>query len=221
MFLKNNNTKIFLIIIGVILILIQIINYCGVSRMHTGLYPDNNDLLYPNYFIEKSGLNVKKVLFAFQAGFDRFATGFEDLTFPEDEYRIINSTQYTSAFIRESLGCSSGGSIGLNVYDLFLLLSYCSFGIIGFVLLILAYIIGLSTKAKNAKFSIAKESQSISFPNSENEIVLENDDSNNVTNIKDNVFNGKIKACKYCGKKVSASTERCECGCIAFENIVL
>lgn len=139
---EKNNSNLILVVIGIILILVQIINYCGVSRMYTGLFPDNEHLLYPNYSIDESGLNVKKVFFAFEAGLDRFASGFEDLTFPEDEWRTISSTQYTSAFVRESLGCSDGGSFGLIVYDFFVLISYCSVGIIGVVLLILARKVG-------------------------------------------------------------------------------
>ncbi len=64
------------------------------------------------------------------------------MTFPDDEWRTISSTQYASAFVRESLGCSDGGSFGLIVYDFFVLISYCSVGIIGVVLLILARKLG-------------------------------------------------------------------------------
>lgn len=139
---EKNIANLILVVIGIILILIQITNCCGVSRMYTGLFPDNEDLLYPYYSIDESGLTVKEVFFAFEAGSDRFISGFEDLTFPENEWRTITSTQCLSALIRESLGCSNGGSFGLIVYDFFVLISYCSVGIIGVVLLILARKVG-------------------------------------------------------------------------------
>ncbi len=62
---EKNNSNLILVVIGIILILVQIINYCGVSRMYIGLFPDNEHLLYPNYSIVESGLNVKKVFFCF------------------------------------------------------------------------------------------------------------------------------------------------------------
>ena len=138
---QKNSANIVLIIIGVLLILVQIINYCGVSRMYTGLFPDNEHMLYP-YSIGESNLNIKKVFFAFEAGWDRFASGFEDLTYPEDKWRVNTSTQIASAHVRESLGCSDGGSFGLFIFDFFVLVSYCSVGIIGGVLLILARKVG-------------------------------------------------------------------------------
>ena len=149
---EKNNSNLILVVIGIILILIQIINYCGVSRMYTGLFPDNEHMLYPNYSISESNLNIKEVFFAFEAGWDRFASGFEDLTFPEDEWRVNTATQIASAYVRESLGCSDGGSFGLIVYDFFVLISYCTVGIIGVVLLILAGKMG-KTKTENPQSS--------------------------------------------------------------------
>lgn len=100
--MATKSLKIIFIIIGLLLALLQFINFCGVSRMDTGLFPNNDHLLYPTYSIERTELNVKMVFFAFSAGFDRFGSGFEDLTYPEDEYRVNSSTQITSALIRES-----------------------------------------------------------------------------------------------------------------------
>ena len=134
---KNKSIKVFLAIVGIVLILIQVINYCGVSRMYTGLFPDNEHMLYPQY-VSESEFNPKMILLAIESGLDRFASGFEDLTYPQDEWRVNTSTQYASANIRESLGCSGGGGFGLFIYDAFILISYCWLGIIGFILLMVA-----------------------------------------------------------------------------------
>lgn len=134
-------TKKLLVILGVILIILQCVSYYGVERMYVGLYPDGFDLLHAQY-IKHSDLNFEKATFAITAGFDRFISGFEDLTYPKDEYRVMTAEQITSAMIRESLGCSSGGSVGLSIYDVILSISFYFTGIIGVVLLI------VSTKVK-------------------------------------------------------------------------
>lgn len=127
--------KSLLIILGIILILVQIVNWGGMNKMYVGLYPDNDDLLYPNY-TEESDLNIQKVLFAIRAGIDRFSTGFEDYSYGEYDYRVMTSTQIASAMVRESLGCSDGGSFGLFVYDTILTISYSLTGLLGIGLLI-------------------------------------------------------------------------------------
>lgn len=104
--------------------------------MYVGLFPNMDDLLYPSYTNDDSGLNIKKALFAINAGIDRFQSGFEDLLYSDDEYRIMTSTQIASAIIRESLNCSFGGSLGLTIYDIILTISYCFTGILGAILLI-------------------------------------------------------------------------------------
>ncbi len=38
-------------------------------------------------------------------------------------------------------------------------------------------------------------------------------------NIKKEISEPKAKKCKYCGKKVELSVERCDCGCIAFDSV--
>lgn len=146
---EKTERKIILVVLGLLLILIQLINYCGVSRMRVGLLPDDELLSYPGYITNDGNLNIKMVFFAFEAGFDRFASGFEDLTFPEDEWRVASATQYASAMFRESLGCSDGGSFGLIVYDFFVILSYCLVGIIGMVFLILAAKIDQSSDSED------------------------------------------------------------------------
>lgn len=125
-----------LAVTGIIFILIQVISFVGMSKMYVGLYPDMDDLLYPSYIRDDSGLNIKKALFAINVGIDRFQSGFEDLRYNDDEYRVMTSTQMASAMIRESLNCSSGGSLGLTIYDIILTISYCSTGILGAILLI-------------------------------------------------------------------------------------
>ena len=135
--IKDKGVKVFLAILGIFLIIIQIANYCGVSRMYTGLFPDNEHMLYPQY-VSKSEFNPKMIFLAIESGLDRFGSGFEDLTYPKDKWRVSTSTQYASANIRESLGCSTGGGFGLFIYDTFVLISYCSLGIIGFVLLMIS-----------------------------------------------------------------------------------
>ena len=129
-------------ILGVLLIIAQVVSYVGMCRksdygvpLFVGLYPENDDLLYPGYSAEKD-LNFSMAIFAVQAGIDRFRSGFGDLTWPEEEWRNTTSTQYASAHIRESLGCSRGGGVGLTVYDTILTISYCFVGIIGVVLVV-------------------------------------------------------------------------------------
>ena len=117
--------------IGVLLIIIQALSYIGMSRMRVGLYPDAGDLPYPQ-IINGSGLNFKKALFAVSAGVDRFNSGFEDLTFAKEDYRVMSATQMASAMNRESMSFSNG--IGLFVYDTILTISYWFTGIAGSVL---------------------------------------------------------------------------------------
>ncbi len=47
-------------------------------------------------------------------------------------------------------------------------------------------------------------------------------DSNTDSTIKNRKteIDTSVKKCKYCGKKVPLTTERCECGCIAFEDVI-
>lgn len=129
------NTKKVLAILGVILIIIQAVSYFGMSRMYVGLYPDALDMIQSPY-VPDSDLNVKKAMFAINAGFDRFMSGFGDLTYPLDEYRVMTAEQITSVMIRESLNCRSGGSSGLAIYDTILTVSYYFTGIVGVALLI-------------------------------------------------------------------------------------
>lgn len=123
-----------IILLGIILIIIQIISLIGMSKVYVGLYPDNDDLLYSTYS-RKSDLTFKKALFAVEAGFDRFQSSFDDLT-GNDKYRFLSSTQMTSAMVRESLGCSDGGSLGLKIYDTILTVSYLFTGLLGVGLLV-------------------------------------------------------------------------------------
>ena len=136
--------KSLLIILGIVLLLTQVISWVGMSKMYVGLYPDEDDLLYPNY-TEESELNIKKAVFAIEAGVDRFMSGFEGLSYGEYDYRVMTSTQMASAMVRESLGCSSGGSTGLFVYDTLLTISYSFTGLLGIGLLI------ASTKADKSE----------------------------------------------------------------------
>lgn len=130
------NTKKVLIVLGVVLLIVQALSCFGMSRMYVGLYPDYDDLLYPVFSQERSNLNSNKILFAVEAGFDRFMSGFGDISFDVSEYRDMSAKQITSAMIRESLGCSDGGSSDLKIYDTILALSYYFWGIIGGVFLV-------------------------------------------------------------------------------------
>ena len=136
----------FLMIIGVILIIIQAINWAGVKRMYVGLFPDKDISLYYSNVAE-SNLNLKKTVFAFTAGFDRYISGFEDLTFPEDEYRVPTATQYASAIVRESLGCSEPSpDFGLYIYDICVFIGYAFFGLIGLALFIWGWLLAAGDK---------------------------------------------------------------------------
>lgn len=135
---RNFMNKRVLVLIGIILIIAQAVSFWGMSRMFVGLYPDNYDLLYPSFSTESSGLNIKKTLFAVNAGLDRFKSGFADLAYSKDDYRTMTAVQITSAMIRESLNCNSGGSFGLRIYDGMLTISYCLPGILGAILLVVA-----------------------------------------------------------------------------------
>lgn len=128
--------KALLIVLGIVLILVQIVSWAGMSKMYVGLYPDDDDMLYPTSYVEESNLNITKALFAISAGVDRFKSGFEDLSYGEYDYRVMTSTQMTSAMIRESLGCSNGGGVDLFVYDTILTISFFFTGLLGIGLLI-------------------------------------------------------------------------------------
>lgn len=132
------------IIAGIILMLILFVNYIGVQKVSVGVLPDNDDLLYPTYTVSDGDLNLQKTFFGVAAGIDRFKEGFKDLTYPEDEYRIMTSTQITSAYIRESLE-----GFSLFVYDAIVVCSYSFIGIFGLISLKL----GLSAKRKALKGS--------------------------------------------------------------------
>lgn len=125
-------------IVGIILIVIQIAAFIGMSRVYVKLFPAGSDLLRPSYSQRDSGLNVGKSMYAVVAGLDRFRSSFEDLFSSKDNYRPMTSTQMTSAMIRESLGCSDGGGLGLLIYDALLIISYCTVGIAGVVILLIA-----------------------------------------------------------------------------------
>lgn len=127
--------RIILIVIGILLIIVQLLGFIGMSRMEVGLYPSSETLSRVEQSSEQSNLNIKMVLFAITAGTDRFVSSFDDLTFQKDEHRVTSVEQYASANLRESLGCSSGGSLGLVVYDTVLTISYYFIGILGVVLL--------------------------------------------------------------------------------------
>ena len=130
-----------LAMLGIVLVLIQLVSFLGMSRMYVGLYPDRDDLLYPTVIKSEQSLNSEKLLFAIEAGVDRFKSGFGDLTYSEDEYRVMTVTQMTSAMIRESLDCNHGGSTGLTLYDTILTISYWLTGIIGLILLLVSSIV--------------------------------------------------------------------------------
>lgn len=135
--MKNKSV---LVILGIVLTVLQLVSFIGMSRMYVGLYPDRDDLLYPTKLTTGESLNAKKFLFAIEAGADRFNSSFEDLTYSEDEYRSMTATQIASAMVRESLDCSKGGSIGLTIYDIVLTFSYSFIGILGIGFLLAAFI---------------------------------------------------------------------------------
>lgn len=136
------NHKNTLIVIGIILVIVQIVGFIGMSRMYVGLYPTAK--MVSSYYRpskNNSNLTIAKMFFAIQAGLDRFESSFEDLTFPEDEYRSVTVTQMVSSEIREDLGCSKGGSFGLFIYDTILTIAYCFMGILGVVMFVLAKLV--------------------------------------------------------------------------------
>ena len=136
------NHKNILIVIGIILIIVQIVSFIGMSRVYVGLYPTNK-MVYSYYHPPKneSNFNIQKMFYAIKAGLDRFESSFEDLTFPEGEYRSVTVTQMVSSEIREDFGCSKGGSIGLFIYDTILTIAYCFVGILGVVMFVLAKLV--------------------------------------------------------------------------------
>ena len=119
--------------IGVVLIILQIASFSGMSKTLVGLYPNYDDLMFGTNSVEQSELNAKKSLFAISAGIERFFIGLEDVFYEEYEYRALSPKQITSAMIRSSLG-SSG--FDLAVYDTILTISYSLAGILGVGLLL-------------------------------------------------------------------------------------
>ena len=132
-----SNKKV-IIVIAILLLILQGIGFYGLSKSMVGLYPDQLDVQVSRTYVFTSPLTAKKLMHSVSAGFDRFKTSFGDLTLKKYEYRTPTETQYASIQIRESLGCASGGSGGLFLYDAGLTISYCFTGIVGVVLLILS-----------------------------------------------------------------------------------
>ena len=125
------------------------------------------------------------------------------MTYPLDEWRTISSIQYASAFIRESLGCSSGGSFGLIVYDFFVLLSYWLVGIIGIILLIIA----TKMKIVSSNENIEKTSTDEVLEDRENETTFD--------------YVKKIAFCRKCGEPLGDSDKFCrKCGTEIVEEVV-
>ena len=122
-----------LIIIGIVLIILQIVSFSGMSKMFIGLYPDYDDLMFGTRSVEPSEFNARMGVFAISAGLERFFVGIEDIFYDEYEYRPLSSTQITSAMIRSSL---DNGSFDLTVYDTILTISYSLTGILGVCLLL-------------------------------------------------------------------------------------
>ncbi len=125
-------------IIGVILILVQLVSFIGMRNAQTGLYLDREDLLY-GYSVngEDSHLTAGMLGNAFRIGFGRFFSSFGD--FSSDDYyhyEPLSTAQITSVMIREGLGCSKSGGVGLFVYDAVLTISYGFVGIIGIGLIV-------------------------------------------------------------------------------------
>lgn len=125
----------FVLLLGIILIFVQAIAFLGMSRVPVGLYPDMSDVWSPNYFYRDSVPVERKLLFAFNAGFERFITSFSDLTFDiQNDIRNTTPTQYTSTFFRYSLRYDYFA----DVYDAILTFSYCITGITGLFLIIIS-----------------------------------------------------------------------------------
>ena len=126
-------------ILGTILIVVQLLSLIGMLRMDVGLYPDDTDVLSFPYMslLGSGGLTIRKLLFAVSAGLDRFCTGFQDLFFDRYEYRVMTSTQITSAMIRYSLRWELS-SFGLILYDIILTISYFLPGIAGIISICIA-----------------------------------------------------------------------------------
>lgn len=126
-----------LIVIGVLLILIQIVSIIGMSNVRVGLYPANDDLLYPHYSSGEMKLNDKILTFAIEAGSDRFRSSFGDFAYDKydyNDYRVMTPTQIASAMIRESLN-----EPDLIIYDVLLTISFSFVGISGIVFLIIFF----------------------------------------------------------------------------------
>lgn len=147
---KTTNVRSLLLTFGIILVVLQLINFIGVSRMYVGLYPDKDNLRIYIPSTSESELTPKMFFFAIEAGFDRFSSGFEDLFWPKDTYRVSTAKQMASAHFREALGCSSGGSTGLTVYDTTVAISYWFFGINGIILILISEIIKHKNKSCEA-----------------------------------------------------------------------
>ena len=125
-------------IIGVALILVQLVSFIGMRNSHGGLYLNREDMLF-GYGVsaEDSRLTAGMLGNAFRIGFGRFFSSFGDFS-SEDyyDYEPLSAAQITSVMIREGLGCSQNGGIGLFVYDAVLTISYSFVGIIGIGLIV-------------------------------------------------------------------------------------
>lgn len=136
---NSMSNKKLLYFFATMLIAAQAISLIGMLRMDVGLYPDDTDVFSFPYvsLLGSGGLTLRKLLFAVSAGLDRFYTGFQDLFFDRYEYRVMTSTQITSAMIRYSLRWELS-SFGLILYDIILTISYFLPGIVGVVSMCIA-----------------------------------------------------------------------------------
>lgn len=116
------------IIIGLVLVLAQIISFVGLAN-GKGLYTEGIGY-YSSY---EPGFSISKLLFAPEAGIERFITSFGDLV-SGDEWTPASSTQMTSGAIRSSL---DNNGFALFIYDVLLTVCYCLAGIAGGVFLII------------------------------------------------------------------------------------
>lgn len=116
-----------LLIIGAILVIAQIISFIGLARGR-GLYPSGGF----GYYRMEPGISIDKLLYAIDAGCDRFLGSLGDAFTSGNEWKPPSSAQMTSGEIRESL---RGG--GLFWYDAILTCTYTFVGIAGAILLVI------------------------------------------------------------------------------------
>lgn len=98
---------------------------------------------------------------------------------------------------------------------LYAFIEYCTYHILALLIGSLASIVQHNKISADIALYTATKNEGIVFDNAE---TINNAPSDKTVTEKVEEKQISTKKCSYCGKEVPLTTERCECGCLAFEN---